>query len=92
MLYHYISLLVASSHNFISPHFYIKYLNMPNNIPVINQEDFEPKLLPNLKLTMTMLALQYLAPLSVPQFPENNFNLKQSASNDPMGKSCYTCP
>jgi hypothetical protein len=43
---------------------------MPTNIlAVITQEEFEPKLLPN-NANPTM-ALQFLAPLLVPQFPEN---------------------
>ena len=40
---------------------------MSNNIPVITQEEYEPKLLLNPKLAM---ALPYLAPILVSQFPE----------------------
>jgi hypothetical protein len=95
---------VASSHKFISLHFYIKYLNMSNNIPVTTQEEFEPNLLPNPKLTMD---LPYFAPLLlVPQFAEQKFLLRMAlypmpyalcpmlpyAALCPMGKSCYTCP
>jgi len=39
---------------------------MSNNIAVITQEQIEPDLLPNPRLTM---ALPYLAPLLVPQLP-----------------------
>jgi hypothetical protein len=61
------SLFLASSHNFISSHFYIKYLIMSNNIAAINQEEFEPSLLPNPNLTM---AIPSLANLLVAQFPK----------------------
>jgi hypothetical protein len=40
---------------------------MSNNIPVITQEEYEPKVLPKPKLTM---ALPNLAALSVPQLPK----------------------
>jgi hypothetical protein len=66
-IYHSNSLFLASSHNFISSHFCIKYLKIPTYIEMITQEKFEHKLLPNANLTM---ALPFLAPLLVPQFPE----------------------
>jgi hypothetical protein len=60
------SLFQSSSHNFISPHFYIKSLNMPT---LITQDEFEETILPNPRLTM---ALPYLAPMVIPlQVPKN---------------------
>jgi hypothetical protein len=57
LIYHLNSLILSSSHNFISPHFCIKSHNMPT---LITQDEFEENLLPNPRLTM---ALPYLAPM-----------------------------
>jgi hypothetical protein len=57
---HYNSLFLASSHNFISPHLCIKYLEIPTMIAVITQEE-------NANPTM---ALPFLDTFLVPQIPE----------------------
>jgi hypothetical protein len=46
------SLFVASSHNFIYPHFYIKNIKMPT---LITQEEGPPDILPTSNLTMAIL-------------------------------------
>ena len=67
-MYHFISLFLATSHNFLSLQSYIKFLSKTsNNIAVITQEEFETEILPNPNLTM---AIPYLGKFSVAKLPE----------------------
>ena len=77
---HYNSLFVASSHNFISPNFCVKYLKMPTMIPVqITQTQEE-----NDNPTM---AIPFLNPFLVAQIPERKLIQKtMSAENAPKPK------
>ncbi len=66
---YYNSLFLASSHNFISPHFCIKYLKMPTMIPVQVTQTQEENDNPT-------MALPFLDTFLVPHIPEKKMTQK----------------